>query len=76
MTIKQVIWVLRYEPIRVWQWSNRHSPLTGKKYGLLEGIRATAENPPCFDISWDIDMENSTKYDKEEKLYEEISNTH
>ena len=55
--MKKYIWVLRFEPKRLWQWWHRHNPMTGKRYTLKEAFRAVWENPPFFDISWDEDVE-------------------
>lgn len=62
MNIRNYLWVLRHEPNRLWKWWHRHNPFTKKRYSLREAFRAVLENPPCFDITWDEDMEK--KYEK------------
>lgn len=49
------------EPKRVLTWKQRHNLLTGKTYSWLEAIRATYENPPCFDSYWDDEIEVNYK---------------
>ena len=55
--IRNLIWALRNEPDRLWAWMHRHDPFTKKRYGLFKVAEAVVENPRCFDISWDEDME-------------------
>lgn len=55
--IKNCIWALQNEPHRVWGWMHRHHPLTGKRYSFFEACRAVCQNPPVFDMGWDMDME-------------------
>ena len=47
---------LRYEFPRVKAWHKRHDPITKKHFSWFEALKATVENPPCFDCSWDEDM--------------------
>ncbi len=61
MQLKQIIWAITNEPKRVWQWWHRHYPPFGKRIGFIEACRAVCENPPCFDLSWDEDVEPELK---------------
>lgn len=58
MKLKDIFWALKNEPKRIWKWWHRHNPWTEKRYSFLEAVRAVIENPPCFDRSWDLDVES------------------
>jgi len=55
--LNHVYHVLRYEYRRVWWWRHQRDRLTGNRIGLWDAIKATIENPPCFDMMWNYEDE-------------------
>lgn len=51
--MRDCIWALTNEPMRVWQWWHRKDLLTGRRFSFKEAVRAVIETPPILDIFYD-----------------------